>query len=1141
MYRRVVELLLWVLVASSGYVLASSSAQPPNQQLQYQQQMFNAMKMNQMMNPIMSPGIAVGRARLPKLIPSINSMASRFRQHLVQTFRPLASASRWPMMLGQAPDYTSYPKQFAQYAQPTQTQMVLQSSPHFVNELDNVASQTRSFEQSFATNSELLATSNDLANLPNQAQFEQPGKFVRHNQFIFNSASDQQQQSAQPSTVLELPSGQGSLVDHDGQMVFASQGGLKVTSDTAIDNQLGSQNFNELHLNGTHNTTLEEGQPAEMFEQQEFLEQNPQHFQNMTDQSEGILDNSSQIIYQQQVISELEPQPARKKTIPLHNVMTDMSNNLVTSDGTYIQGDRVQSGEAAATVYIPNGMDLAVPVEQQMRSHTPKMEMANMTVHHHHMIASGTHDIETVQAQNAGEELVAANLPEELKIRSEQVQMAAAAVGVSNSSVSDTAQQESSDVIYEAEKVPCDPEQAQTTMEKENVLTSVSVRVPQDPIQETNRPPKSFGRPRMFRPAQINRSAHRASTPSSHSTNLNPDKRTATKQRSRWQSSSTRADTELPPAEQKMDHQVIKAGASSSVEFQSQLEPTSDHNSVFVQLSDDAVIQQHNESNSPNAQPSIYVSLQPDSGSSLVKEQTRDEEIQTVMKLPTSSKARQPTPAKVVTEHVYMVMKPVVEYPAHHSNNPVVTNDAEMYHQQQVDASAGNERADQQYIVVDQPVLVSNSQLESSVESNAHLSPTHKKSAMNDTINVESVNQEPVVYVSAKPKRVYQQTQRRPTKSDQARQRQKEKVSLDHGLRDQRASEQNAVHVVGTLTTTSKPQISSASLLAASSRLSEFPSRAGRKQSQHQSVSRRDETSKSKAKVRWQGIGISGNRNHTDISQSETSRTEQAWLVGGMTHQAYASQPAPSHSSLNVSTSLAANLNNNRNSSDSLANHKLAETSSASQNVTSSDHMKDVSSNAPATDPTSSTTPAPAAPFSPQPTPQSRAEESSRRPSRNMTSEARALLKSFSQNLSNQKAGAPVNHRPVASEPRTATTSFRLSSSQLVAAALVPVDSDDLNTLSSEVDQVSLIPESIELPFNSTMSNDLNMTPSARSTYFDQLVPIGPFEEHYGDDLGQLDQPAERGQLGVLAARSPVKSTSSNIDSAGTSRSSRNS
>ena len=47
-----------------------------------------------------------------------------------------------------------------------------------------------------------------------------------------------------------------------------------------------------------------------------------------------------------------------------------------------------------------------------------------------------------------------------------------------------------------------------------------------------------------------------------------------------------------------------------------------------------------------------------------------------------------------------------------------------------------------------------------------------------------------------------------------------------------------------------------------------------------------------KAKIRWQGATGSGQQNRTtsksELASSETSRHEQAWIVGGMTHQAYA-------------------------------------------------------------------------------------------------------------------------------------------------------------------------------------------------------------------------------------------------------------
>lgn len=267
------------------------------------------------------------RPRLPKLLlPSINSMASKFRQHLYQTFR--FSSSHYPLLSRRppsfdatasypiAPSYVSYPTNQFQH-QHQQSQQSLMNGPP-----------TNFMPQTFATSSGdnfAGATFN-----PGAQPVQDP---VQHQQ--------QQQQQVIDST--------NSIASDEQEIVYESPG------------QQYSPAGNGTQIVQVQADSAEPGQVVEMYEQ--IIEQNPNSIQQIQQQQQRTTNISSSI-------SEHEHEQAQRdeSSSPDGNQTVGQDVNLITSDGTYIRQElKPQAGGGRAGI-------------EDLRN------KSNITVHHHHII-----------------------------------------------------------------------------------------------------------------------------------------------------------------------------------------------------------------------------------------------------------------------------------------------------------------------------------------------------------------------------------------------------------------------------------------------------------------------------------------------------------------------------------------------------------------------------------------------------------------------------------------------------------------------------------------------------------------------------------------------------------------------------------
>lgn len=1100
------------------------------QQQQYQQQMFNNMRMNQMMMGqmpgMMQGGINIGRPKLPKLMPSINSMASKFRQHLVQTFRPLSAASRWPIMLASQASFMPYPKQFMQLPtlnqqQQQQQQQQLVMAQHHSSELETGGSQIQNFQQPYVP--KLAIPMNQVSSQP-----VRPKRFMFNQQQLAQQTRPQTNTGIQPAHNLDLTGDSGNMVYQDGQALYGEtkQGVHESAADTHMLNQ-PVMNLSELSLNGTNNSTIDELQQAgvgsEIFEQPDFLEQH----QNFTDQSEpDSLSNSSQVEYYQQFSDSNGEHNVRRKPIPLQSAMTDVSNNLVASDGTYIQEEESpasESAEVAGPRPDPVQVSQEAQVEHILASPSqgkgrrkfmiPEHE-ANMTVHHHHVILSPSSGDEG--QQQLADEHAANQMSESQTIQNEQSRMVASSANSTDMDQPAEQLELVRQLGYEAERVPSvelDPRQLssgaqlgaptmirmpkrQSTIGKGRTKLK-SIRLKPNSVSQRASMKDASGRPALRSQSRLN-GDHKP--PMAVELFVEPE--------------------QVVAEEPDVDYQVIKASASMSPEVQHM---PAVRESEMVQLTNGTIVSRYKHQ--PDFQaaekhqeiflsgPDAYVTaMQHNASHEQVSSQQQvhdgdGQQVQTVMMVPSSEAPG--SEQQVVGEHVYMLDTQAArprnmtgelsdrEEPVFKSRpaTRLLSNHSSGARPNRLHEEIGHSLQPDQYVVVDQPIVLTNQQREATNYQATKYRPSNQAD-QNQTLE----QGEPVVYVSAKPQRVYQQPsgRKRPLKmpkSAQVRLRQPEEAKpgepepVSVGA-EQRASEPASTHVNGTsTTTTSKPsQLHSASWQDSIA----FNSKP----------QTREEQSKSKARVRWQGMGASGNKSHTEqgqsreLSSSETTRNEQAWLVGGMTHQAYASQPVPT---------LSAPANNSQPApSEHPPNHRPVELStevpallelvanSISNNQSSSTSTESTTS--------TSTTPAPVAPST-----------SSSRPaeSRPTSGDARvSLLKSFRHSaVSTTYQRAPANHRPVASEARTAPTSFRLSPSHTVAAAAFPpVDGAPGADLTTESSELRASYQAYKLEASPSLAADLKQPGVELTASAEQPVPLDPPDEQSGAELDELER-----------------------------------
>lgn len=296
--------------------------------------------------------LSLPRPRLPKFsIPSsINTITNKFRQHLMQTFRLNALGSRWPNMLASPASFVSYHHQQGhqplsspvqqQYALPSQAQTVTPGAGTFRLVSNRLVNQVNSSPGGSGFYSFAPAP-------PPAGGGQVTHQFERHKTGVL-VGHQQQQQSARdnfgesPGRLAQV-SGQrqqaGALIsigERPPRLTVGYQPGQTKQSASfpranhAIDghsiavvrNNSASQMEPEIRPAGTEQTIFDheitfDGPPA-----------------NLTNYAGNQYANSSVRQQQQQAAN------------PLHNVMTDVSGSLVTSDGTYIQEDQAAENQA---------------------------------------------------------------------------------------------------------------------------------------------------------------------------------------------------------------------------------------------------------------------------------------------------------------------------------------------------------------------------------------------------------------------------------------------------------------------------------------------------------------------------------------------------------------------------------------------------------------------------------------------------------------------------------------------------------------------------------------------------------------------------------------------------------------------------
>lgn len=452
--------------------LSESSSNNGDFTLEQQQQFQHSLNQQQLQNQMfqIKPNLAyqinpsnLPKPRLPKFIPSINSMASKFRQHLFQTLRLNPLGSRWPTMLGSA-SFMTYPK-----FQPNSNLIIPLSSSHHQLDQQQQQMQQPSQQQQFMPqpsnqHSQPALDGSNMYNFASQTQIDDvsmnrvPGKLsgfqepaAQANQFVSQQPQQNQQQVMQhqhqfqhqqkqlmmPPNRLShqmrphnLGSGMtnsnkhptmqlddsGLATGEDGRLMFPENGNTidgegshhATSSSSSIPTMEREPNlleFSAANSNGTAPMMMDDIASGADIYDQELMNQH-----NATNEFTNQM-NEQQVAELSESAAPLAPPVALQ---PARNVMTDVSNNLVTSDGTYIPEEQPanqaptsnqENSFVNASSSIRDDRREAPPTpqapfqtqsqhEQQAQALRNNVPDGNITIHHHHVIAPDDLDSE---------------------------------------------------------------------------------------------------------------------------------------------------------------------------------------------------------------------------------------------------------------------------------------------------------------------------------------------------------------------------------------------------------------------------------------------------------------------------------------------------------------------------------------------------------------------------------------------------------------------------------------------------------------------------------------------------------------------------------------------------------------------------
>lgn len=421
--------------------MGSQDPQDPQQQ-QQQQQIYmqqNGQFPGYMMGPngMMTSASFIQRPRLPKIIPSINSMANKFRQHLYQTFKLNSLNGRWPNMIGSAsfmsPSYPAKPfpmvSPHGYMMMPSNQQQQQQfgvngnginvQQPHATHsQPDNPMSE--SLQYNFASPGSPGSSSQaqqrpfgagqfSMAQQSNQHQVIQSGRQHHPGSTVTVSSQNELQMTDSPTMVIT----DGQPLDDSSALMFA-QSGQSSNGDPSSELVVSQ---NSTSMTGGRPSMEDQIQSAglELYENQEndFHDSHNYHSHHLPETHLHV-SNGTALEFISHPNNSIEASHGGTTTINLsrgkpRQIMTDVSQNLVTSDGTYIQEEHPsnsssepiktetgrkriqpiqgQSMGAQRAASPPNATHLVRPAHSG-HNEPPQGGEANITIHHHHVIAT---------------------------------------------------------------------------------------------------------------------------------------------------------------------------------------------------------------------------------------------------------------------------------------------------------------------------------------------------------------------------------------------------------------------------------------------------------------------------------------------------------------------------------------------------------------------------------------------------------------------------------------------------------------------------------------------------------------------------------------------------------------------------------
>lgn len=866
-------------------------------------------------NPLVGSSSPFGQQnkqlKLIKFIPSFNTMANKFRQHLFQTFRlnPLASVVKRPQ-LSPPSAFISVPHQ--------QDEFISQASKH-----------------------------NDLAQQMNQISL--------WNQANYHSAFDpmsNQQDDLQLSNSHHFNSNGDQLILDNPISGYSGQSGI-MTSIRNVTNQAGrpiiAKNFQKQPMmrpyqlpNALHQTSGRPVGQSENFEEFVYTPNSLKQMNNSTESSQDLnvqqptiyeqtneviipsVEHGSQTGYSShlngsgQVTSgkHLLMKPIR---ITKGNQMTEINSNLITSDGNYIREDERQSlssdtidnqQNSIQDNYRPHASEISET--RGLRQYIPEANnSSDLTIHHHHHLfqvdnqeAGIIRDFSTAQQPSqTHDDSTGADPSIFIKhlTKSEANQEAPFEVVEEEVARPSSDGQQIVEVKYELERVPSSKKQAQIIYHEASNKT------------QTHRPHLVVysGNSNKTIPIEVSSGPerHRVSDyqviKASQVSSLQP-KTTYIQTNSSSTGESAQVDASSDDSSdtdyQSLGPQEVGNPAAESGEDEQQEQANGQRQQVVYQqeggshingvVSDDHSRSQDDLKNHDNQEPQIvYEESLSDLGV--------DQQAETTDSQPEQDQTRPSIQSSINLDRRGKKNLPTYNRSIHNgqvesSNRLTQVHGAIKFGRK----STNKEKTTDNYVYVDQPVLVSAKSDSKLVASSEPKDP--------------KTDEQPAIFVSVKPQRVVQvrnrlpkgfrsqESQFRVQKSNDSTSSIRLRGGSNDGLEKRNASGIASATASSSLSYSITPSRNSSSTTA---KPASITSELVMKTRESLTTTRNP-----KAKIRWQGVsGIGGKssmRNHTNsigsrwlqpstniLNSAETTKNElkHAWIVGGMTHQTYGS------------------------------------------------------------------------------------------------------------------------------------------------------------------------------------------------------------------------------------------------------------